>query len=127
MIITVIPMWVMKVTIDEVVDVIAVGDRFVSAAGAMNVTVFVTILMVVILAIRRIRFAYWNDMLFHLSVFTLMMEVTVMKVIDVITMLNRSVSAVGSMLMIVIRVGLAGLFAHVKIEGFREEFSKRND
>jgi hypothetical protein len=36
MVIAVITMRVMQMSIDQVVDVIAVGDRFVAAARAMN-------------------------------------------------------------------------------------------
>ena len=42
MVVTVIAMWMVQVPIDEVVDVIAVGDGFLTAVGPMYVAVLVT-------------------------------------------------------------------------------------
>lgn len=114
MIVAVVSVGMMEVTIDEVVDVIAMGNGFMAAARTVDVTVFVTGLVIVVLATVGVGLGNGNDVFFDDSVGFLVMQVTIVKVVDVITMPDCGVAAVGSMLVVVIWVGFTGTFAHGK-------------
>ena len=66
-----------QVSIDEVVDVVAVRDSFVAAIGAMYVPIFVAAACVTRCARIGILLANRERMLFDDSVLTLMVEVPV--------------------------------------------------
>lgn len=111
MVVTVITVRVMKVTVDEVINMIAVRDRFVTTSWTVDVSGLVGGALMLVTTVR-IRVAHWNRMLFNNSVFTLMMEMSVMEIIDVIAMLDGGVPAIIAMLVVVIGVGFAIVFAH---------------
>ncbi len=69
MIIAMIAMGMMQMPSDQVVDMIAVGNRLVAAAGAMNMSRFVAIAVVPRSASRGIGFADLNRTLCHATVF----------------------------------------------------------
>ena len=59
----------MQMPIDQVVDVIAVGNRLVAAAGAVNMSRFVATAVVPRSAGSRIVLADLNRMLCHATIF----------------------------------------------------------
>jgi len=54
-VITVIPMWMVQMAIDQVVDVVSMRNRFVTAVGAMNVACIVPAALMIWRAYRRVR------------------------------------------------------------------------
>ena len=96
---------VVQVAIDEVVDVIAVRYCLVAATRAVHVIRLVTA-AVVRPTTLRIRIAYRDSMLV-VVILVGAMQVAVVQVADVIAVLNGGVTAIGSVLMVVVSVLLA--------------------
>ncbi len=91
MVVAVILVWVMQMVADEVVDVVAVGYRFVSAAGAVLVVRIVPLrgrygVTVRVLA-GHVEFVLVDMILVW------MVQVTVVKIIDVVAVLDRLMPA----------------------------------
>ncbi len=76
---------------------IAVWDRFMSAAGAVDMPRFMSVAAVVGRAGVRIAVAHFDHMLVHV-VSVWMMKVPVMNIINMVTMLNCGMPAAGPML-----------------------------
>jgi hypothetical protein len=93
---------VMKVAGDEVVGVIAVGDRFVAAAGAVNVAGFVARAGVG-LAAFGVGGADFDGAFIHVP-FMGVVEVAVVQVIDVVSVADGGVAAARAVNVIVSRV-----------------------
>jgi hypothetical protein len=98
---------VVEPAIDQVIDVVAVGHRFVAAVRAVHVARFVAVRGV--RAAGRILLTDLEVMLFDRAVRVLMVEVVVVEVIDVIAMADRGVAAAGSVLVVVIGVAVGFL------------------
>ena len=96
---------VVQVAIDEVVDVIAVRYCLVAATRAVHVIRLVTAAVVRPTPLR-IRIAYRDSMLV-VVILVGAMQVAVVQVADVIAVLNGGVTAIGSVLMVVVSVLLA--------------------
>ena len=96
---------VVQVAIDEVVDVIAVRYCLVAATRAVHVIRLVTA-AVVRPTTLRIRSAFRDSML-AVVILVGAMQVAVVQVADVIAVLNGGVTAIGSVLMVVVSVLLA--------------------
>jgi hypothetical protein len=90
--------WMVQVTIDQVVDVVAVRHGFVAAIRAVNVTFFVTVALMVGSALRRVLGTDFQDVLFD-GVAGGVVQVTVVQVIYVVAVLNSRVAAVLAVLM----------------------------
>jgi len=111
MVIAMITMRMMQVAVHKVVDVVPMGNRFVSAAwpvymiGRMAATV-----MVGRTAIRVFR----ADLkpVFVNMIAVGMMQMTIMQIVDMVTVPDCSVSAVRPMLMIMMGMMLFGTGAH---------------
>jgi len=103
-----------EVAIDEIIDMIAVGNGLVPAIGTVDMAIVVGSLVVMIPATSRVGVCHRYDMLFDFTVAFLMMEVPIMKVIDMVAMPNSGVPAVSSVLVIMIGVGFARSIAHVR-------------
>ena len=56
MIIAVTAMWMVQVAIDQIVDVVSVRNRFVTAVWAMNVACIMPVALMARRASRRVRF-----------------------------------------------------------------------
>jgi len=110
-VITVIPMWMVQVAIDQVVDVVSMRNRFVTAVGAVNVASIMPAALMIWRAYRRVRVGNVQVMLFNLSVWPHVMQVTIVQIIDVIPVLDSCVFAVGTMNVVVLRVEF-GHFNH---------------
>ena len=102
MVVAVAVMRMMQVPIDEIVDVIAVGNGRMPAAGPVDVACVVS-LAVVSGASVRVGVRYLQRVLVVVAVMSAV-QVPVMQIADVVTVLNGNVAAVGSMLVGVVFV-----------------------
>ena len=100
-IVAVIAVRMVQVSVYQIVDVVAVRYGFMSAAGAVAVARFVTAAGVIRRAAVGIFAAHFQHVLVNV-VAVWMMEVTVVKIINVVTVANRGVSAVFTVCVIVI-------------------------
>lgn len=104
MVIAVVAVGVMQMTIDQIVDVIAVRDRLVTTIGSMDVPRFVTAALVSRRADGGVHVGNLKRVLFDLAVGADVVQVAVVQVIDMIAMLNSRVLAIGAVLVIVVRM-----------------------
>jgi len=102
-IVAVVAMRVMQVAVHEIINVVAMGNGFMPAAGAMLVVGVVTAALMFGRALLRILAADVNDVLVHM-VLVRMMEVAIVEIIDMAVVHDRRVSASGAVDMIVVRV-----------------------
>ena len=93
----------MEVAVDNIVDVIAVGYRLVSAVRPVDMFGIVVITGVIRGATVRVFVAHRNGVLLNPFV-GLMMEVAVVEIIDVPVVFDGGMSAVGTVLVIVVFV-----------------------
>lgn len=100
-VVAVIAMRVVQVTLYEVVDVIAVGNRFVATVGTMLMLGVVPRTVVRRSADVWVGGGNFEHMLFHLTVRIYMVQVSVVQVIDVVTVPDTGVFAIGAVLMVV--------------------------
>ena len=104
-IVAVVAVRMMQVAVHEIIDVIAVRDRFVAATGAVD-------MRGVVAGAGRgvavgIRGADFDDVLIDMPRVR-MMQMPVVQVIDVPVVLHRSVAAVGAVLVVVVGMNVAG-------------------
>ena len=97
---------VVQASVDQVVDVVAVRNRFVSAAGAVHVTRFV--IGAAVLGIAAVGVAVGD--LDHVLVNVISMRVVkvpVVQVVDVVAVLDGDMAAPGTMLVgVVVMLGV---------------------
>jgi len=99
-----------QVAIDEIVDVVAVRHRFVSAAGAMHMPRLMAGAAVLGRTAIGVLRGYFDDVLVHVVAMG-MVQVAVVQVIDVVAMADGGVSAARPVLMVmmgVLRIGASG-------------------
>lgn len=94
----------MQVPIDQVIDVVAVGHRLMTAAGAVPVVLGMAAAVVLRSAFRRVRGVDRQPMFFNASV-PRVVEMTVVKIIDVPVVPDGGVAAARSVLVIVPGMG----------------------
>jgi hypothetical protein len=106
-IVAVVAVRVVKVAVYEVVGVVAVGDRFVAAAGAMYVIRGVAAAGVSWCAGGRVRRGHAQSMLVHMIAVDVV-QVAVVEVVGMAVVLNGRVAAGRAMLMGMLIVFLTG-------------------
>lgn len=106
MVVAVVPVGVMEVPVDEVVDVVAVGHGLVSAAGAVDVTVLVPGAAVCGGAGGRVALAHLDHVLVHV-VAVGVVEVAVVEVVHVVAVLDGDVATLGAVDVVVVLVLVA--------------------
>src|SRR5271168_3993992 len=94
-------------TVDEIVNVVAVRNRLMPAAKSMNMARVVTFVPILRRAPGRICGGHFNNMLLDI-VPCLMMQMSVMKVVDMVAVLHRDVTAVCVVMMRMVSVCVAG-------------------
>lgn len=99
---------VMEMSIDEIVDVISMGDRLVTAAGPVHVRGGMGTAGMSPRALGGIGGRDGDGVLLDDARCGLVMQVAVMEVIDVPLMVHSGVAAAGGVAMAVIGVGVAG-------------------
>ena len=110
MVVAVIAVRMVQVAVDEIVDVIPGRHRFMAAPWSVNVARLVT--AAARRAFVRIFGAHFELMLVYM-IAVRMMQMTVMQIINVIVVLDCSMSTVGAMLMVVVSVMWFVAGAHV--------------
>jgi hypothetical protein len=106
-VVAVVAMGMVQVPVDQVIDMITVGYRFVPTVGAVNMTRVVATAGVCRGALGRVRSGHLELMLFHLAIVTDMVQVPVMQVVDVVAMQDTGMLTVRSMLMVVMGVQIS--------------------
>lgn len=101
--ITVSLMGIVEMPVYQVANMISVGHRFMATARSVDVVVAMCIALVAPGTSTGILLAHFQLMLVVMA-FMGMMEVPVVKVIDVVLVLNGGMSAIGAMFMVVILV-----------------------
>ena len=99
----------MEPAVHDVVDVVAMRHRLMTTARPVDVPRLMT--MGGVRATVGIRLTDGKGVLFHDAILPLVVEMSVVDVVDVVTVPDRRVTATRSMLMIVILVA-CGVFAH---------------
>ena len=94
---------VMEMPIDDVVDVVPMRDRFMATAGPVNMIWIVPAALVFWRTSVRVLFGNVEAMLIYVIAMNVM-EMSVMKVIDVVAMPNCCVSTARTMLVVMIGV-----------------------
>lgn len=92
---------VMEMAVDDVIHMIAMWDRLMTATRSMHVTVGIDDVFDAGAA-AGVFGRHREHMLVHRSVLVLVMEVAVVKVVDMVAMLDRRVSTAGAVLMLVV-------------------------
>jgi hypothetical protein len=105
-IVTVVAVHVMQVSVDEIIDVVAMGHRLVSASGAVGVSA-----LRIGRAARGVSGADSNHMLVDV-ISVHVMQMTVVQIIDMPVMPDGGMSAVRAMLMGVVGMMLLVTFGH---------------
>jgi len=104
-VVAVAAMRVMEMSVDEIVDVVAMRDGLVAATSSMPVSGIVTGADVAGCTSRRIGAAHFDHMLIEMIVVRLM-EVAVVKIVHVIAVLDGDMAATGSVNMVMPLVNL---------------------
>ncbi len=94
----------MQMTIDKIIDVIAVRNRLVAAAGAVDVLCVMTAAAMLRRAGRWVGRRNRQLMLLHTAIGIDVVQVPVVQVVDVTIMLQTGVFAIRAVLVIVIGV-----------------------
>ena len=94
---------VVQATVYNVINVVAMGYGFVSAAFAVNVVAT----MVGGIAIGRIGFVYVQSVFIVMTV-VFVVQMTVMQIVNVVAVFDGGVSAICAVLVVVMFVGFAG-------------------
>jgi len=111
MIIAMVAVRMMQPTVHDVVDMIPVRHRFMTASRAVHVAVFLASAEPV-LAASRVGLANGDDVLVVVDQtvdLVRMVEMAIMQIVDVVLMLQGRVSAAGSVAMIMVGMGMAVL------------------
>ena len=94
-VVAVVAVWMMQMSIDEIVDVVPVWDRRMTAVGAVYVGSVVARTMMIRGAVRGVLRADLEGVLLDCAVLARMVEMSVVRVVDVIAVLDRRVAAAG--------------------------------
>ena len=102
MIIAVIAVWMVKMSVDQIVDVVAVRHWFVSASRTVYMAGIVSPASVIGCAARRVRIANLDCMFFDLAILADVMQVTVVEVVDMVAVLDAGMLAIRAVLVVVV-------------------------
>lgn len=100
MVIAVRAVWMVKVAIHQIVHMVAVWHGFVTTTGPMHVRRFMPITGVARGAGARVRRRHCNHMLIHMIAMRVM-QVTIMKVVNMVVVANGHMSAPRAVLVVV--------------------------
>jgi len=107
-VVAMITMGMMKVAIDQVIDVVAVRYGLVPASRTVNVARIMAAAIVVGRTLIRVFRADFERVFVHMIAMR-MVQMSIMQVIDMVAMPDGGMSAVGAMLMVV--MGVMGFVA----------------
>lgn len=106
----------MQVTIDEIVDVIAVGNRFMATTWSMDMVGSVTSTTMTTCASSRIVRIDIERMLLDAACIGRVMQMTVMQIVDVVLVLDRGMPALCAVLVIVVCVLMAHRMVYSSVD-----------
>ena len=109
MVIAVIPVRMVQVAIDEIVDVVPVRNWFVPAAGAVNVVGIVSAAVMRWRAIVGVRLGHRNRVFLYFAVVAHPVKMPIVQVVNVILVLDSRMAAIGAMLVRVVLVEVCHL------------------
>jgi hypothetical protein len=96
MVVTVVAMGMVQMTVDDVVDMVAVPDRFVTAVRAVNVTGVMAGTTVLRRALVRVRFGHLQYVPIAV-ILVRVMQLAVVEIVDVSIVHDGGVAAAGAM------------------------------
>jgi hypothetical protein len=108
-IVAVITVRVMQVAVDQIVNMVSMGYSFVAAAGAVYMVGIVTVAAVAVGAAVGVGSLHVDNVLVNMITVGVV-QVAIVQVIDVAVVLDGGVTAVGAVLVVVVRMFVA---AHV--------------
>ena len=111
MVVAVAAVWVMQMSVHQVVDMVAVRHGLVTAAWTMLVVPLMATTIVVGRALVRIARVHVDDMLVEM-IAVRVVKVTVMEVVHMVAVPYRSVAAVGTVLVRMVMVNLVLVVSH---------------
>lgn len=101
MVVAVVAVRMVQVAVDEIVDMIAMRHRFMAAPGSVHMARLVAAAVSrALIRIGRVNF----EPVFVYVIAVRVMQVAVMQIIDMVAMLDRGVTAIRPVLMVVMRV-----------------------
>lgn len=103
-IVTMVAVRVMQMTIDKIIDVIAMRNGLVAASRAMHMVLGVTAALMLRCADDWIGRRHRQLMLLHATIALDVMQMPIVQVVDVTIVLQAGVFAVGAVLVVVIGV-----------------------
>lgn len=119
-VVAVIAMGMVKMPVDDVVDVVTMGNRFVTAAGAMDVARLMSRTCVIRCADVRVRGGNLDHMFIDVIAMG-MMQMAIMDIVDMIAMAHGRVSAARAVLVIMICVvGKCALVSHCRLSSMND-------
>jgi len=104
-IVTVIAVGMVQPALDQIIDVIGVRDRLMTTAGTMNMICFVTGMPEFWRAAIWVLGTHLDRVVFD-DVAPLMVQMTVVKIVDMVAMLDRDMAAAGAVLVRMVGVNL---------------------
>jgi hypothetical protein len=113
MIVAMVAVRMVQPPIDEIIDMVAMRNRLVPAIRSVNVAGATDLRR----AMYRIRIAHFDGMLVHM-IAVHMMQVTIVKIINMAVVTNCGMSASGPVLMLMIGVMFFGACRH-RVSSFR--------
>jgi hypothetical protein len=105
-VITVVAMGVMQMTVDEVVDVVSMGDRLMSTAGTMHMRCIVAAALMFRGAVGGVGAVDGEDMLVNVA-FMRVVQVSIVQVVDVTIVLDGCVATIWAVGVTVVSVNVA--------------------
>ena len=105
-------MWMVKMTVDEVVHMITVRHALVPAPGTVHVSAVMTFARMIGRALRPIPAVAFQDVLVNM-ITVYMMQVTVMQIVGVPVVFNRCVTAARRVRVRMLRMLFVLLAGHV--------------
>lgn len=105
-IITVIAVRMVQMSVNEVIDMVPMWDGLMSTTRAVNMVRIVSAALVSWRASIRVRLGHLDRVLDDRSVVFHVMQVAVVKIVDVVTVLNAGMFTVGTVLVVVVFVNV---------------------
>lgn len=103
MVVAMVAMLMVKPPIDEIIDVISVRHRFMTATRSVNMAMFMPDMILQWMAAIRVRCRHFDDVFIDMVAMG-MVEMSIMKIIDVIPVLHGHMAATGAVFVIVVLV-----------------------
>lgn len=111
MVIAVSPVGMVQVTVHEIIDMIAMRNGRMSATGPMHVVLRMSAARMFRRAPVRMLGIHLDHMFVHVAAMGVV-QVSIVQIIDMVTVLHRRVAAAWAMFVVVVRMNTAGCRVH---------------